>query len=273
MDKTSGVIDAVRGVVSGQRQSGEAFGSSVKTAIDYISHYDRGYITAYKKLGKSLVNIIKRNSDTKDISYTKGKNKVENNIDFKNVENFDLTFEIIPLSSRTSDGRNKYLQTLMNFKAEISPEQIAHIMKTGSLESLSEKQTKLQSALEKEVSSIITGSVPLVSKFENHLVHIGNLYEAYSKSEVKKDDRATALIDEQIKIRKEYWKNLTQSECKMLGMPLFVEFEPPIPTEFPQPQLGGVEQQPQVPPQGNQIPPNLPQSNIPPQGGGVGEIQ
>lgn len=259
METISGVNSVARGNPEASLKSGTALALVQSMALQFISGLQQSYVELIENVGSAMIKMLQDFAHTPRLIAIAGKKYGSDMKEFSGKDISNISRVIVDIGNpmaRTTAGRVQMAQELIQYN-DITPQQYINVIKTGSLDEVTEDLVHENFLVRSENEDLLNGRQPIMSILDMHKQHIDGHRSLTFDTELRSDPEFMQRIQQHIQEHIQALRTTDPDLLMLLGQqPL--QPPPPPPGPPPSPQAG--------PSSGNPIPGMM----LPPQQGIMG---
>lgn len=269
METISGVNSVARGNPEASLKSGTALALVQSMALQFMSGLQQSYVELIENVGSAMIKMLQDFAHTPRLIAIAGKKYGSDMKEFSSEDISNISRVIVDIGNpmaRTTAGRVQMAQELVQYN-DITPQQYLNVIKTGSLDEVTEDIVHENFLIRSENEALLNGENCQMSILDMHKQHIDGHRSLTFDTELRADNDFMNRVQNHIM---EHIQALRTADPDLLMLLGQQPLQPP-----PQPQ--GQPQQglpPGAPPQGAMHPPGpggpAPGMMMPPQQGLAG---
>lgn len=189
METVSGVNSVARGNPEANLRSGNAMALIQSMALQFISGLQQSYVLLIEDVGTGLINMLKDFAQTPRVAAIVGQSNraylkefVGSDLEYVNRVMVDLGNPI----AQTKAGRVEMANNLLQY-SEVTPEQYFMVLKTGSLDIMTEGIDRELALVKGENEALVRGDLVLATAIDEHILHIKEHRTVISDPDLRKE--------------------------------------------------------------------------------------
>ena len=223
MEIISGVNSVARGNPEASLKSGSALAMVQSMALQFMSNFQQGYVAALEDIGTSTVKMLRRFATTPRIATIAGNANKPYMKEFTGEDLKDVTRVIVDVAnplSNTYAGRMQMADNLLQYgDKKLTPSEYIMLLKTGSLEHLTEDTFKNEINIKNENEALIRGEYVPVLVVDDHVEHILKHREVANDPAARMDPVRMKALNAHLEEHINFMKNGDPVLLEILGIP------------------------------------------------------
>lgn len=255
METISGVNSVARGNPEASLKSGTALALVQSMALQFISGLQQSYVELIEGVGSGMIKMLQDFAHTPRLVAIAGKKYGSDLKEFSSDDISNISRVIVDIGNpmaRTTAGRVQMAQELIQYN-DITPQQYVNVIKTGSLDEVTEDLVHENFLIRSENEDLLNGLDCQMSILDMHKQHIDGHRSLTFDTELRKDPEFMAKVQDHIMQHIQALRTTDPDLLMLLGQqPL----QPPLPPPgAPSPQQGAQMPPPEGPIPGMMMPP------------------
>jgi hypothetical protein len=186
----SGVNATSRGAPEASLKSGTSLAMMASQAVQYVAVLQQNYAQLASDVGSCIINNVQKFATTPQIAVIGGTSRAARVKEFQREDILNIDRVSVDLGnpvSQSTAGRYELMQSMMQYGALKSPNQILSFLKTGEIDSSLEDGYKDSLTIREENEMLKRGEKPICVITDFHPQHIQEHKEVFSDPIMRED--------------------------------------------------------------------------------------
>lgn len=201
IETISGINSVTRGNPESSLRSGNALALVQSMSLQYMSKFQKNYISFIEQTGTGLLNILKDFASTPKLMEVVGRNNRAFTKEFTGDMIKDINRVVVDVGnplSRSVAGRVQMAEQLLQMKLLKNPQQYFMVMNTGRLDSMYDSDMNQLLLVKKENEDMLDGKKAVAALLDSHRMHIIEHQAVSSDPELRQNAELVANLYEHI---------------------------------------------------------------------------
>lgn len=257
METISGVNSVARGNPESSLKSGTALALVQSMALQFMSGLQQSYVELIEGVGTGMIKMLQDFAHTPRLVAIAGKKYGSDLKEFSSKDISNISRVIVDIGNpmaRTTAGRVQMAQELIQYN-EITPQQYVNVIKTGSLDEVTEDLVHENFLIRSENEDLLNGNKPIMSILDAHKQHIDGHRSLTFDTELRSDQAFMQAVQDHIQEHIQALRTTDPDLLILLGQQPLHPPAPPAPPPGPGPGGPPPSQGPGGPVPGMMMPP------------------
>lgn len=243
METVSGVSSVTRGNADslGSNPSGTAMALIQSMSIQFMSGLQQSYVALVEDVGTALIKMLQDYAATPRLIAIAGKNNRTELKQFTSDSIKGINRVIVDIGnalSRTTAGRVKMADQLLQYQMFTSPSQYINVINSGRLDVFTDGIQHGLMLIESENERLMEGENPLVTIFDKHSEHIIGHCKVLADPELRKDADLVGRVNAHIQQHLDDLRNTDPGLLGLIKEQALPPIQPPMPSPIEPPMEG-----------------------------------
>jgi len=201
IETISGINAVTRGNPASSLRSGNSLALVQAMSLQYMSKFQKNYVTFIEQVGTSLLNILKDFASTPKLMEVVGRNNRAFTKEFTGDMIKDINRVVVDVGnplSRSTAGRVQMAEQLLQMKLIKNPQQYFMVMNTGRLDNMYDSDMNQLLLVKKENEDMLDGKKATAALLDAHRMHIIEHQAVSSDPELRQNAELVANLYEHI---------------------------------------------------------------------------